>query len=74
MPQEEVEQTLDIAHCVSLKVTPGSTSPQEVRRMLEECRGLLAEAAQSIRSKRERQAAGRREMEERVAGILSEGS
>jgi len=35
---------------------------------------LLAEAAQSIRSKRERQAAGRREMEERVAGILSEGS
>ena len=74
LPQDEVEQTLDIAHCVSLKVTPGSTSPQEVRRMLEECRGLLAEAAQSIRSKRERQAAGRREMEERVAGILSEGS
>jgi argininosuccinate lyase len=74
LPQDEVERTLDVAHCVTLKVTPGSTSPQEVRRMLEECRGLLAEEAQSIQSKREKQAAGRREMDERVAGILTEGS
>jgi argininosuccinate lyase len=74
LPQEEVERTLDVAHCVGLKATPGSTSPKEVRRMLEECRGLLSEDARGIQRRRDQLAAGRREMEERVAGILDEGS
>jgi argininosuccinate lyase len=74
LPQEEVERTLDVAHCVGLKATPGSTSPKEVRRMLEECRGLLSEDARGIQRRRDQLAAGRREMEERVAGILDEVS
>jgi len=42
--------------------------------MLKECRGLFEEDKKSIRDKRNKLAAGRQQLEERIAQILTEAS
>ena len=68
-----VKDALDVESCVRAKVTPGSTSPAEVQRLLAKCGEQSALNKNAIRERRDKLEQARCILEERIAAARRSG-